>query len=158
MVGTKPLMRALAVPISALVLMSAGLSGCGQSSASPTPVPTKPPARLTSIHVDGRAVATARKFLRAFRRGDRRTMIRMMSPRLLQRNRHEFVAQMLGIQNVPVGVSIARARSYRARWGGWTRVTAQLQFDHGMVMDQLGITRTRIGYRVDSIKYLQASG
>lgn len=156
-----PFKRFLCSPLRssiALLVLGTALSACGQSSAPPTPVPTHAPVRLARAHVDARAVALARRFLRAFKRGDRRTMLRLMSDRLRRRNQRELVAQMLGVQNVPLGISIAGARSYHARWGSWTRVRAQLRFDHGIVSDQLGVTRTRAGYRVDTIKYLQASG
>lgn len=148
----------IAVARASLLVMALAVSACGQSSAPPTPTPRPRVVTLKTVPLDRRAVAAARAFLRAFKRGDKSTMLRLMSPRLLRRNRHQYVAQMLGAQNAPIGVAIDGAHTYRAKRGTWTRILARLNFDHGVITDRLAIVRTPAGYRVDSIRFVRASG
>jgi len=151
-------MKWLLVFTPTIVALSVAVSGCGGSSAQPTPVPTRPAVQQVVLRVDRHAVATARTFLRAFKRSDRQTMLRLMSPRLLRLDQHEYISQMLGVQSAPLSIAIDQARTYRSHKGRWTRVVAGLQFDHGTVTDQLAVIRGAGGYKIDSIRYLRASG
>jgi hypothetical protein len=102
-------------------------------------------------------MAAARAFLHAFQRGDRTTMVRLMTRHLRARNRHEYVAEMLGVENAPTRIEILRVHHYRAHWGAWARVVIRLALDHGTVTDRLGLIRTPAGYRVNTITYLSAT-
>jgi len=98
-------------------------------------------------------VQTCRRFLRAFQTGDKRTELSLMTPRLRRQDRQETVADMLGVQTRPQRVDVLHAHTFQARYGLWTRVVVRLQFDHGMVVDRLGVVRTARGYRISSVHH-----
>ena len=140
-------------------LLALVLAACGGSSAKPTPTsaPKTGTVAARPIPTDRQAVATALQFLRAFKRRDNATLLRLESPALFQRNQHEFIAQMLGVQNQPRQVGVVRAHTYRSRAGRWTRVVARLTFKRGRVVDALAVIRTRAGYRINTITHLRSS-
>lgn len=133
-----------------LTLLVLLLASCG-SNAQPVPTHTVPTA--TVIPIDRAAVQTGRRFLRAFQTGDKRTELSLMTSRVRQRDRQETVADMLGVQTRPQRVDVLRAHTFQARYGLWTRVVVRLQFDHGMVVDRLGVVRTSRGYRISSVHH-----
>ena len=139
------------------LVFAALLTGCGGSSASPTATPSPRPTARTAGLKDGRAVATARTFLHAFTRRDKSTMLRLMSTRLRNRNRHEFVADMLHAPTSPRKVTVVRSQTYRARTGTWTRVIARLTMRGRTVTDELAIVKIRGRYRVNTIRFVRAS-
>lgn len=104
---------------------------------------------VTLAQATARADDTARLFLDAFRLRDKAGMLRLMSPRLLERNRDEAVARMLGVQNTPRRIDVTGTRIDRAR--DRATVTATLRFAQDSVTCELGLIKTATGYRVDSI-------
>lgn len=148
------------VSLRSLVLLTVAaaaifLAGCGSSSspsptATPRPTRTTVPARVRSAA----GVPTARRFLQAFLKGDAREMIALMSPKLLARNQHQFVSQMLGVNGTPGGFTILRAHTFRTRTGQWTRVVARFELDHGATVDRLGLVKIQGSWRVNSIRHV----
>ncbi len=99
------------------------------------------------------ATETARQFLDAFQRDDKAGMLRLMSPRLLERNRDERVARMLGVQNTPRSIDVVSARQVGP--SGRVEIVAELRFVQGSVADRLDLIPTAGGYRVDAIAPVQ---
>ena len=95
------------------------------------------------------ATKTARQFLDAFQRDDKAGMLRLLSPRLLERNRSERVARMLGVQNTPRGIDIVSYRQVNS--SGRVEIVAALRFAQDSVTDRLDLVPTAGGYRVDAI-------
>lgn len=95
------------------------------------------------------ATDTARQFLDAFRRDDTAGMLRLMSPRLLERNRGERVARMLGVQNTPRRIDVVSVGQVGP--SGRVEVVAELRFAQGSVAARLDVIPTAGGYRVDAI-------
>jgi len=137
-------------PRITLALLALLLAAC-DSSASPVPTRTVP--TTTVVTLDRAAVQTGKRFLRAFQAGDKRMELALMMPRVRRQDRQETVADMLGAQTRPQRVDVVRAHTFQARHGLWTRVVVRLQFDHGMVVDRLGVVRTAYGYRISSVHH-----
>jgi hypothetical protein len=131
------------------------LSGCG-SSAAPAPTATVPPVP-TASPTASQPRLTARRFLVAYMRGRRNTMISLMTPGLLRRNQHQFVSQMLGVDSPPGSFHVLRSRQFRSSTGRWTRVVVRLQLDHGNSLDWLGVVKTKAGWRISSIRQAKSS-
>lgn len=133
-----------------LVLLALLLAACG---SSPGPAPTRTVSTTTVVALDRAAVQTGRRFLWAFQTDDRRLELALMTPRVRRQDRQETVADMLGTQTRPQRVDVVRAHTFQARHSFWTRVVVRLQFDHGMVVDRLGVVRTPYGYRISSVHH-----
>ena len=139
----------LRLPIT-FALLALLLAACG-SSARPAPTRTVP--TTTVVTLDRAAVQTGQRFLRAFQTDDKRLELALMTPRVRRHDRQETVADMLGTRTRPQRLDVVRAHTFQARHGFWTRVVVRLQFDHGMVMDRLGVVRTPYGYRISSLHH-----
>ncbi|GAC1514847.1 MAG: hypothetical protein NVS2B16_22190 [Chloroflexota bacterium] len=144
--------RAPLLALACTGILAMGAFGCGDSQSSPHATPTTTILKTSGPALDRQAVRVAGQFLNAFKS----VMIRLMTPRLRQRNRSEYVQHMLGVQSTPARVDILRARTFHSRNGMWTRIVARLEFDHGASTDVLGIVRTGAGYRVAGIRALKS--
>jgi hypothetical protein len=150
--ATVPLRSSFLLSVSAALLFLAGCGGSSTPSPTSTPKPTNTAVSTVVQTVAG--LPTARRFLRAFVNGNARVMIALMSPKLLARNRHQFVSQMLGVNGTPGGFTILRAHTFRTRTGRWTRVVARFELDHGATVDRLGLVRRGGVWRVNSIRHV----
>jgi hypothetical protein len=131
------------------------LAGCGGSSiavSTATPRPTGTAVATTGANPA--SVAVARRFIRAFLAGNTETMLQLMTLKLLARNRHEFVSQMLGVNGTPGGFTVVRSHTFHTASGPWTRVVVRFNLDHGASVARIGLIKTAGGWRVNTIRHV----